>query len=204
MINLKRVVVSLGLLGLPAAWAGMWLDSRLNAPAPPPPGIQKGARVPSFNLPTVDGGKIPSDQFSGKLWILTFASCSCPLSPDTAKALRAVQDEWGQEVPILSVYTREAHPNTRFPQTFTFNRSLSHARTYVRTNKISWPVAIDATSGQFHHAMGGMPNGSYVIDGRGKIVRAYQFSPDAETFQADVRNLMSVTQRRSPITARSL
>jgi hypothetical protein len=137
-----------------------------------------GEPVPDFDLITTDGKRARKSDYAGRPLLVTFASCTCPMTKAASPALRALHERFGGRAGFLSVYVREAHPGDLIPQAPDADEKLSRAAAYQRRDDISWTVGVDALEGDFHQAMGGHPNAAYLIDAAGDVAFRSLWSTD--------------------------
>lgn len=91
---------------LPLAWV---LGSGLARPVP-----QVGDPAPSFELATIDGGRVSSDELAGRPYVLNFwASWCIPSCVDEHPVLLEAHRRFGDEVTILGVLYRDTPEQAR-------------------------------------------------------------------------------------------
>jgi hypothetical protein len=76
------------------------------------PGPTVGTPAPPFSLPPIDGGaEVTLDDFRGRPVVLVFGSFTCNLFCDRLDQVRELVREYGERVPFVFVYVRDAgHP----------------------------------------------------------------------------------------------
>lgn len=130
-----------------------------------------GDQIPSFDLPTTDGGQVSSADLAAddRPTLLVFGSLTCPVTESGAAGIRALHFRYGQQVRFLMVNAREAHPGATTGQPRTFEQKLRNARELKAHHGFAFEVAIDALDGTLHRAFGPRPNSAYLIDPSGTI-----------------------------------
>lgn len=73
------------------------------------------------------------------------------------------------EVALVTVYVREAHPGERIPHHRSFEEKLRRAREWAVADRIPWTVAVDGLGGEVHRRWGPLPNPAYLIDSTGRV-----------------------------------
>jgi hypothetical protein len=76
---------------------------------------------------------------------------------------------WSDEVHLLDVMIRQAHPGSDWPPYHTFEEKLRDARRYQEEEKIPWPVLVDDLEGTVHQTYGSMADPTYLIDTDGRV-----------------------------------
>ena len=141
-------------------------DMRIPSTDPRP-----GERVPSFDLPTTDGGRFSSSDFSGKGQpvLLVFGSITCPVTESAGEGLGILHRRYGRKVRFVLVDVREAHPGATMVQPDSFDEKHAHAVELQRHHSLRFEVAIDDIDGSVHTAFGTRPSSAYIIDPAGTI-----------------------------------
>lgn len=91
------------------------------------------------------------------------------MTESAGPALRRLQQRFEDRVAFVSLYVREAHPGSRFPQPRTMEEKASHARAYQRRDGVTWPIAVDDVEGTLHRALDPKPHSAYLVDARGIV-----------------------------------
>jgi hypothetical protein len=150
-------------------------------------GPRVGDPMPSFDLPTTDGGRIRKDDFVGfRPLVLAMGSATSPMTAAAAPMLRRLYDEIGDRVELAFVYVREAQPDDRWPQPRSFDRKLRHARALKLRDRLLFPVAVDDVEGSFHRALDPKPSSVYVMDADGLVVFRSTFATDESALRAAI------------------
>lgn len=130
-----------------------------------------GDRLPWFDLPTTDGGRINSTEFTGsRPMLLITGSLTCPMTASSNPVLKELYENYRSVVEFVMLHVREAHPGETFEQPGAYERKIEHARALKRRDRLPWPVVVDDPEGGFHHALDEKPNAVYLTDRRGVIV----------------------------------
>ena len=85
-------------------------------------------------------------------------------------ALKRLHEQFGDAVPFLTLYVREAHPGERYPQPEDAETKLRHARDYRDRDRLPWPVLVDDLEGDLHQRLDPKPNAVYLVDRHGRVV----------------------------------
>ncbi len=160
-----------------------------------------GDRVPSFDLPTLEGGRFRSTDLgeTGPA-LLIFGSYTCPVTDGAAPGLRELHGRFGDRVRFVMVDVREAHPGKEVPQPQTFDQKMVHAQLLRDFHGFSFEVAVDDIDGTFHRAMSPKPNSAYVLGKDGTVLFRAQWANDTEAL-ASV--LTAIAAGQSPSRTRS-
>src|SRR5262245_35629306 len=113
------------------------------------------------------------------------------MTASAGPALKRLFAEVGDRIEFLTVYVREAHPGSRYPQPTTLVEKIAHAREYKERDGIPWTVAVDDIDGSFHRALDPKPNNAYFIDGDGRIVFRLLWSNDEAGLREGSKVLLS-------------
>lgn len=77
--------------------------------------------------------------------------------------------EFADIASFFTVWVREPHAGGAYPQPETIDERRRYARDFVADQDPKITVLIDDMAGSIHRLMGGLPNSTYVIDGRGRV-----------------------------------
>jgi len=113
------------------------------------------------------------------------------MTASAGPALRRLHHELADRVAFLTVYAREAHPGSRYPQPDTLDEKLAHARAYVLRDRVDWTVAVDDLDGSFHRSLDPKPNTAYFVDIDGRIVFRALWSNDEKGLRRGFNVLLS-------------
>lgn len=159
------------------------------APAP-------GQRAPDFELRSLDGEKIRLRDFeSEKNVVLTFGSATCPQTAASIGGLRNLEEEFGDEVQFLFVYTREAHPGNRIPAHQSREDKVHAAEMFRDEEEIDFPILVDDVNGRVHRQYGALPNPSFIIDKSGRIAFR-SLASNADRIEEALNELIETQQER--------
>jgi thiol-disulfide isomerase/thioredoxin len=132
------------------------------APAP-------GDRLPSFDLPTLDGSHFTDADLGPRPVLMVFGSRTCPVTESAGPVLGNLHREFGDRVRFVLVNTREAHPGQRFDQPRTDGDKWQHAEELRDHHAVAFEVAVDDLEGTLHRSMSPKPNSAYLVDSSGVI-----------------------------------
>ncbi|MFG3408071.1 peroxiredoxin family protein [Streptomyces sp. NPDC048142] len=135
-------------------------------------------RVPSFDLPTTDGGRFRSADLAAddRPVLLVFGSLTCPVTESSAAGIRDLHSRYGDRIRFVLVYVREAHPGATTPQPKTLEQKQRNATALRARHGFPFEVAVDDIDGALHRAFGPRPNSAYLIDPSGVIVFRAQWA----------------------------
>jgi peroxiredoxin len=134
-------------------------------------GPKPGDRAPDFELRSLDGEKVRLSDFENeKNVVLTFGSATCPFSAASIHGLNQLYDEYdSDDVALLYVYVREAHPGEKLPAHQSEADKREAAASFRDDEDIEMPVLVDELDGRVHRKYGKMPNPTYLIDKSGHV-----------------------------------
>jgi len=159
-----------------------------------------GDRVPSFDLPALDGGRFSSSDLGGRPVLLAIGSRTCPVTESSGPVLRRLHAEFGDKVRFVLVNTREAHPGDLFGQPQTPEEKWAHAVELRSHHDIPFEVAVDDIDGTLHRALTPKPNSAYLLDLAGIIRYRAHWANDERGLRAA---LSASAQGRTPARDRS-
>jgi peroxiredoxin len=143
--------------GLPAVWLGVALLTLCTATAcaPPVSEVEPGTAVSAFELPTVDGTVVRSEDYAGQVVLLDFWATWCVPCHAQAEILREVYPDYRDRgFEILSIDVEEAPEDVQ---------------AFVEEDPFPYPVLLDAegkVSGQY--AVMGLPT-VVLLDRQGNV-----------------------------------
>jgi len=143
-----------------------------------------GERVPAFDLPTIDDGRLRSSDLGGRPVLLIFGSSTCPVTDNAAPGLHELHRRFGDCVRFVIVNVREAHPGKAFPQPKTMDVKTAHATKLRDIYGFVFDVAVDDIDGTLHRAMSPKPNSAYVLAPDGTILFRAQWANDTQALAA--------------------
>lgn len=168
----------------------MLADLRFSRRAPQP-----GQLFPSFDLATPGEGRQRSANFVGvRPFVLVLGSLTCPMTASAAAGLRELHESFGDSLPFVSVYTREAHPGDRIPQPQLLDEKIAHARELATRDDYRWHVAVDDIDGTLHRQLDAKPNAVFIVDANGRLAFRSIWSSDLGSIRAAIRAVISGEQ----------
>ncbi|GGE88175.1 peroxiredoxin family protein [Massilia psychrophila] len=149
------------------------------APAP-------GDRIPRFDLPLADGGRIDTMDFQDRKPLLVITgSYTCPMTASSNPLLKELHSEFGQDIDFVMLQVREAHPGEHVEQPSTENQKQDNARAMKARDQLPWPIAVDDVDGSVHRSLDEKPNAVWLTDRNGVIVyRGVWVGDDTALIQA--------------------
>ncbi len=152
-----------------------------------PPG-ESGPRLndlaPDFSLASLNGDKkVSLNDFKGKTpVVLVFGSYSCPNLRASSAVLENLYSRYGQRVPFLFVYIREAHTGQSWESTrnvregvavsgaVTLAQKQEHAAMCSRKLHLDFPAAVDGLDGAVETAYAAWPSRAVILGMDGRLV----------------------------------
>lgn len=177
-------------LALPLVMKDMYYTARDPAP---------GDRMPDFDLPTVDGGRVRSaDLASTGPLLLVFGSSTCPVTDHAAPGLTELHRRYADRVRFVMVNVREAHPGGAVPQPMEPGAKRRHALRLRELHGFRFDVAVDDIDGSLHRALGPKPNAAYLVGRDGRILFRAQWANDTRALETALASVSAgQTPRRS-------
>jgi Iodothyronine deiodinase len=165
-----------------------------------------GDRIPDFDLPATDGGRITSaDLASGRRpTLLVFGSLTCPVTESGGGGLAQLHARYGDQIRFVMVYVREAHPGALTRQPRTFEAKLRNAGALRVHHGFGFEVAVDDIDGTVHRAFGPRPNSAYLIDPAGRIVFRAHWADVTSALEAALADVAAGNRPRSAKAGRTL
>jgi thiol-disulfide isomerase/thioredoxin len=154
-----------------------------------------GDHVPSFDLPTIDGGRLRSDDLGERPVLLIFGSSTCPVTDNAAPGLNDLHRRFGDRVRFVMVNVREAHPGKVFPQPKTMEAKTAHAAQLRGIYGFVFEIAVDDIDGTLHRAMSPKPNSAYLLAPDGTILFRAQWANDTHAL---ARAIDAMLRRQAP------
>lgn len=134
-------------------------------------GPAPGEEFPDFDLPTTDGQRLSRDDLLSRgPALITLASFTSPMAASASPSLRRLHREFGQPVSFVTLYVREAHPGSLYPQPDSMEEKLRHARDFAERDEIPWPIAVDDVDGALHRQLDAKPNAAYLVGRDGTVL----------------------------------
>lgn len=161
-----------------------------------------GDRIPRFDLPLLDGGRISTTDFTArKPMLLITGSYSCPMTASSDPVLKEMYEEFGQDIDFVMVLVREAHPGEHVEQPRTVEQKLDMARALKARDQLPFPIAIDDVEGSVHRALDKKPNAVWLTDPNGMIIYRALWAGDEtgllQALDAAVRGVLPPQQDSS-------
>jgi thiol-disulfide isomerase/thioredoxin len=154
-----------------------------------------GDHVPSFDLPTIDGGHLRSDDLGERPVLLIFGSSTCPVTDNAAPGLNELHRRFGDRLRFVMVNVREAHPGRVFPQPKTMEAKATHAARLRGIYGFAFEIAVDDIDGTLHRAMSPKPNSAYLLAPDGTILFRAQWANDTHAL---AKAIDAMTRRQAP------
>lgn len=143
-------------------------DMRIPAGDPGP-----GDRVPQLDLELLDGGRLTLETLrdDGRPLLLIFGSLTCPVTESAAPGLQELHARYRDNVRVVIVEVREAHPGAHVAQPDTFAAKRETALLLREHHHLDGDleIAVDDIDGSHHRAFGTRPSSAYLIDPDGTI-----------------------------------
>ena len=127
--------------------------------------VNVGDRIPDFSLSDADGRTVSSSSLSGRIFVLNFFDTGCPDCQRELQVLQRLYDQYGERVPILNV-----------PRSQTKDELLA----YWRQAGLSMPFYLPADKELYYRFAKKTIPRTYVLDGSGMVLAAYDDSPIAD------------------------
>jgi tetratricopeptide (TPR) repeat protein len=146
--------------------------------------------APEFSLPQAGSGKmVRLREFRGKTpVVVVFGSYTCPNFRAAAEPLRNLYRRYGERVPFLLIYIREAHDASNWqstrnerekislPPAKTFADKESNSMLCSRKLHLPFPTLVDGMDGAVEAAYQAWPSRVFIIGGDGKILYRSQLT----------------------------
>lgn len=166
-------------------------DMRFSEDAPRP-----GDRLPEFDRPTDQGGRVRPADFIGRKPVLLFTgSLTCPMTASSNPGMKGLHARYGDAVEFVMLQVREAHPGENVDQSETEAAKISNVRSLRRRDALPWTIAVDDPEGSVHRRLDNKPNAAYLADRSGRIVYRSLWAADAEHLD---RALAAVARGETP------
>jgi hypothetical protein len=160
-----------------------------------------GDRIVDFDLPTLDGGRFCSEDFSETAPVLlVFGSYSCPVTESAASGLRSLHARYGDRVSFVMVNVREAHPGANVPQPNSMEEKRAHACLLRDLHDFPFDVAVDDIDGSLHRAMSPKPNSAYLLGNDGLILFRAHWANATRALEAALEDVTAGRPLRQPVS----
>lgn len=141
--------------------------------------LQPGQRIADIGVFNENGEPTKlRDLHKDKPLLLVTGSMTCPVTVSSLPTLSDFQAKLGDQVNIVLVYVREAHPGEDFPQPQTLQEKIDHAKMLQQVYAVDFPVVVDGIDGELHKALDTMPNSAHLIGTDGTLLFRSLFSTD--------------------------
>lgn len=170
----------------------------------------EGAAAPALEARALDGSPVAlADIVSDRPVVLQLGSHSCPVYRYRRFDMAALQEDFGERVDFVVVYTREAHPVgskspyaddewltfanwitwTRIENPETMQQRLQQARWSTRTLGRDDRVIVDEMDNTTWRNYGAAPSAAFVLDANGNVVLRQPWV-DPEAIRQALRHLL--------------
>ncbi len=153
----------------------------------PPPTWRIGQKAPALHVVNLRGQPVPLAAFAGKPLLLEFGSLTEPAFRLSAGSVNWLAKKWRGKISVLIVYQAEAHPagtsdalvlNQRAgfsipAATSAADRRKAAAEAATRLHFPASDLSIDSITNATSIAYGSLPNMTFLVDGKGKLVCAW-------------------------------
>lgn len=150
-----------------------------------------GDRVPTVDLPTLDGGRLRTDDLGDRPVLLVVGSQTCPVTRSALPPLADLHARYGDRVRFVLVQTREAHPGQHIGQPRTAAEKAAHAAAMRDDLRVPYEVAVDDLDGTLHRALGTKPNSAHVLRPDGTITARVHWANDTATVRAALDDVLA-------------
>lgn len=164
-----------------------------------PAGPAPGDPLPVLDLVTTDGQPLTREDLD-RPHLFVFGSTTCPMTASAGDGLRDLHQQFGDQVRLVLVQVREAHPGEQTPQPATIAEKHEHARRLQSDLAIPFAVAVDDVDGSFHRSLDPKPNAAYLVDADATIQYRSLWASDIGELQAA---LDAVVGGRRPVRGQS-
>jgi peroxiredoxin len=141
------------------------------------PALHVGDIAPDFEVQGLDGKPLRLTDFLGKKHVVFELGCiTAPIFINDIPQLNRLYGMFRKDdVEILIVYVREAHPAEHYPPHASLEQKIAHARDLQRLETVEIPIVVDSLAGEVHHLYGLRPSPVWVINKEGRIVHKSQW-----------------------------
>jgi len=152
----------------------------------PARGPEEGKPAPDFALVNLNGQVVTLNSLLGKPTVIEFGSYTCPIFRGKVNSIAKLQEQFGDRVNWIMIYTYEAHAsdgdfatpvNARagieIPQHQSFFDRVRCAKRTKEQMNLNRSILVDNFENSVTKAYSGHPNRGYVIDAEG-IIRSKQ------------------------------
>jgi len=148
----------------------------------PESGPAVGEEAPNFTLTDIDGKTLTLADLRGKPVVIEFGSYTCPIFRGKINAFEELQEQYGDAVHFVLVYTQEAHPidgweipaqtgnGIVIKQHTSFDERLTCAKRTRDELGVTTRILVDNIDSTVTRQYAGHPNRGYVLDSKGKVL----------------------------------
>ena len=135
------------------------------------PALHVGMPAPDFAVTDLEGNTVRLSDFTGHKHVLfEFGCITAPVFVGDVTTLNRLHAQFHDEdVQVLVVYVREAHPGDRYSFHTSYEQKVSHARDLKRLEKVQCPVLVDSLEGDAHHLYGLRASPVYIANKDGLL-----------------------------------
>ena len=140
--------------------------------------VNVGDKVPDFTLTGSDGSVYTSASLIGQVYILSFFDTGCPDCQEEFQVLQRIYDQYSPDVPVLNV-----------PR----SQTAEQVQAYWTSAGLTMPFHIPADKALYYQFATKTIPRTYIVDGNGTVIAAYDDSPiaDYDTIDAILKELFS-------------
>ena len=155
-----------------------------------------GQEAPDFKGTTLKGESLRLRDFHGrKNVLLVFGSVTCPMVAGSVHGVNELYEEFrNEDVEVLFIYVREAHPGERIRAHRSFAEKTRAARLLRDEEKIQMPVVVDDVRGSIHRKYSGLPNPAFLIDKSGRVAYRCMWA-QPEKLATAIHELLEIQQQ---------
>lgn len=161
------------------------------------PGPAAGDRAPLFEGVTLEGERVLLSEYQGKSNVLlVFGSATCPFTAASISGINSLYDSLdANEVQVLFIYIREAHPGERIPAHRSAKEKARAARLLADEESLEMPIVVDDVHGSIHRKYSRLPNPAFLIDKSGRVAFRSRWTRPEE-IRAAVQELRDLQKER--------
>jgi hypothetical protein len=136
------------------------------------PALHVGMAAPDFAVRDLTGNPVRLSDFRGKQHVLfEFGCITAPAFINDIASLNRLHRQFHeQDVQVLVIYAREAHPGERYRAHTSFEQKSEYARELRELEGIEFPVLVDSLAGDAHRTYGLRPSPVYGVNKDGRII----------------------------------
>jgi peroxiredoxin len=160
-------------------------------------GPKPGEPGPDFAGTALDGETVRLSDYAGKKNVLlVFGSATCPMTASSIPGIKELSNEFrGDDLEVLFVYVREAHPGEKIPAHRSFAEKVRAARLLRDEEDLNMPMVVDDLRGSIHRKYSRLPNPAFLIDKAGRVAFRCRWATPNKLAEA-LEGLLRVQQGR--------